>query len=225
MVAVREAKLSELLPDERNANQGTERGRYMLDHSLRQYGAGRSILVDKSGRIIAGNKTVEVAVDVGLEDVLIVQTDGTKIVAVQRVDLDFQEGDAARLLAYADNRSSEVNLDWDAEQIDFDLGGGLDLAGLFLPGELDGIQETQLSEVGSGSDERGERLSSEGLIRPAISISEIAIVERAIHLAGERNRGKAVVQICRAYLERFGEEGQLDVSAEGFAAPEFTFGT
>ena len=196
MVAVREAKLSELLPDERNANQGTERGRYMLDHSLRQYGAGRSILVDKSGRIIAGNKTVEVAADVGLEDILVVQTDGTKMVVVQRVDLDLQEGDAARLLAYADNRSSEVNLDWDADQIHFDLDVGLDLAGLFLPGELDGIRETQLSEVGSGSDGRGERLTSEGLIRPAISISEIAIVERAIYLVGERNRGKAVVQIC-----------------------------
>jgi len=224
LVAVREAKLAELLPDERNANQGTERGRYMLDHSLRQYGAGRSILVDKSGRIIAGNKTVEVAADVGLEDILVVQTDGTKMVVVQRVDLDLQEGNAARLLAYADNRSSEVNLDWDADQIHFDLDVGLDLAGLFLPGELDGIRETQLSEVGSGSDGRGERLTSEGLIRPAISISEIAIVERAIYLVGERNRGKAVVQICRAYLERFGEEGQLDVPEEGFAAPEFTFG-
>ena len=44
--------------DSRNANKGTERGLALLDKSLRQYGAGRSILVDKNGRVIAGNKTL-----------------------------------------------------------------------------------------------------------------------------------------------------------------------
>ncbi len=45
MTQVRDAKLSELTPDAHNANKGTERGRYMLDHSLRQYGAGRAFEV------------------------------------------------------------------------------------------------------------------------------------------------------------------------------------
>lgn len=34
-------KLSDLIPDQANANKGTERGRYALEASLRQYGAGR----------------------------------------------------------------------------------------------------------------------------------------------------------------------------------------
>jgi hypothetical protein len=55
MSDIKQAKLSDLQPDRRNANKGTERGLKALDHSLRQYGAGRSILVDKHGRIIAGN--------------------------------------------------------------------------------------------------------------------------------------------------------------------------
>lgn len=87
-MTTRKARISDLTPDHANANKGTERGRYALEASLRQYGAGRSILLDKNGRIIAGNKTAEVAADVGLDDVLIVQTDGKQIVAVQRTDLD-----------------------------------------------------------------------------------------------------------------------------------------
>jgi len=129
-------KVSDLVLDEHNANKGTERGRYMLDHSLRQYGAGRSILLDKNGRIIAGNKTVEVATDVGIEDVIVVQTDGTKLVAVQRTDLDLETDQEARQLAYADNRASEVGLQWDPAALQFDLDAGLDLSGMFQEWEL-----------------------------------------------------------------------------------------
>jgi len=39
-----------------NANRGTERGTSALESSLELYGAGRSILLDKNGIIIAGNK-------------------------------------------------------------------------------------------------------------------------------------------------------------------------
>ncbi|MHC4361440.1 MAG: ParB N-terminal domain-containing protein, partial [Planctomycetota bacterium] len=78
---VREGKIEELTPDRRNANKGTQPGLRALDKSLRELGAGRSILVDKNGEIIAGNKTTERAADIGIEDVIIVPTDGTKLVA------------------------------------------------------------------------------------------------------------------------------------------------
>ena len=68
MTEVKRIKASELTPDIRNANKGTERGRGALETSLRQYGAGRSILVDKHGRIVAGNKTLETAAEIGLDD-------------------------------------------------------------------------------------------------------------------------------------------------------------
>lgn len=106
------APLTDLTPDDRNANAGTERGRAMVEESLRRYGAGRSILVDRNGNIIAGNTTHEAAIDIGLTDAVIVKTDGRKLVVVQRtdVDLDSPEG---RALAVADNRTSEVGLSWD----------------------------------------------------------------------------------------------------------------
>ncbi len=53
--------LADLKPDPKNANSGTDRGRKMLRQSLEELGAGRSVLVDRNGAIIAGNKTVETA--------------------------------------------------------------------------------------------------------------------------------------------------------------------
>lgn len=38
--------LADLTPDAANANRGTVRGRAMPEHSLRTYGAGRSVLPD-----------------------------------------------------------------------------------------------------------------------------------------------------------------------------------
>ena len=49
-------KLSDLTLDAKNANRGTQRGLKALTDSLQKYGAGRSILVDKDGNVIAGNK-------------------------------------------------------------------------------------------------------------------------------------------------------------------------
>jgi len=133
---VNRIKTSDLTPDAQNANKGTQRGLAMLDHSLRQYGAGRSILVDKHGRVIAGNKTLERAVDVGLDDVLVVETDGHQLVAVKRTDLDLETDPAARQLAYADNRVGQVDLEFDAEQIAADLTSGVDLSALWSEAEM-----------------------------------------------------------------------------------------
>jgi site-specific DNA-methyltransferase (adenine-specific) len=130
------AKVSDLIPDASNANRGTERGRYALEASLRKYGAGRSILLDREGRIIAGNKTAETAADVGIDDVIVVQTDGSKLVAVQRMDLDLDSKEA-RELAYADNRVGQLDLDFDPEQILADLQAGVDLDQFWRKDELD----------------------------------------------------------------------------------------
>jgi len=102
-------KASELKQDDRNANTGTRRGRKMVADSLKEYGAGRSILVDKDDRILAGNKTVQAAGDM---PVRVIETDGTTLVVVKRTDLSLDDA-KARELAIADNRSSEVGRDWD----------------------------------------------------------------------------------------------------------------
>jgi hypothetical protein len=40
--------IADLIPDQKNANKGTERGNSMIERSLREYGAGRSIRGHKS---------------------------------------------------------------------------------------------------------------------------------------------------------------------------------
>jgi len=131
-----------LRPDPQNANRGTLRGRSLLEDSLRKYGAGRSIVTDRNGIILAGNKTAEVAVgELGMPTT-VVETDGRTLVVVRRTDLDLDEGGAARELAFADNRVGELSLDWDPEVIQETLAdGAIDLTelGLFTQAELDDI--------------------------------------------------------------------------------------
>jgi uncharacterized protein YacL (UPF0231 family) len=130
-------KTADLTPDRTNANKGTQRGRGMVEASLRETGAGRSILADKNGQVIAGNKTLEAWVDIGGE-IVTVRTNGEKLVVVQREDLDLSDDTGmARKLAYYDNRAGEVGLEWDTEQLLADLNAGVDLLDLFRQDELD----------------------------------------------------------------------------------------
>lgn len=87
--------INDLTPDDNNANKGTLRGLAMLEDSIEQYGPGRSILVDAEGRVIAGNKTLQAAIDKGI-DVIVVPTDGDKLVVVQRRDLNLKRDKRAR---------------------------------------------------------------------------------------------------------------------------------
>ena len=86
-----ETKIENLVPDDLNANKGTEYGQHLIENSLRKFGAGRSILIDRNNRIIAGNKTIENAANIGLDNVIVVETDGNQIVAVKRKDIDLAQ--------------------------------------------------------------------------------------------------------------------------------------
>ena len=123
-----------LVFDQKNANKGTSRGRKMLGKSLKAHGAGRSILVDKHGNVIAGNKTLEQAIAAGHKDVLVVKTDGSQLVAVQRTDLDLADK-KAKALAIADNRVAEVGLEWDAAVL-AEMSKDVDLSEMFTEDEL-----------------------------------------------------------------------------------------
>ena len=127
-------KITDLQTDPKNANKGNTRGNKAIRTSLEKYGAGRSILLDRNGTIIAGNKTVENAQAAGVEDVIVVPTDGSKLVAVQRTDLDLSDP-KARELAIADNRTGELSLEWDGPTL-AELSADLDLKPFFTDAEL-----------------------------------------------------------------------------------------
>lgn len=113
----------------------------MIESSLREFGAGRSVLVDRDGNLIAGNKTAANALKAGIEDAIIVETTGDKLVVVKRTDLGIDDA-AARALAIADNRTGQVSLEWDADVLR-ELSIDVPLDNFFTPNELSGLLDVQ----------------------------------------------------------------------------------
>jgi len=132
--------VGDLSLDTNNANAGTTRGSELLRESIDACGLGRSILVDKHGVVIAGNKTLEAAVKMGAE-LEVIQTDGHELVVVQRTDLDLVEDPAARRLAYYDNRVQELDLSWSPRQINDDMLAGVRVTEAFFPEEIDELMK------------------------------------------------------------------------------------
>jgi len=149
-------KLSDLEPDERNANKGTPRGQKQIVGSVQRNGAGRSGLLDKNNKIVAGNKSTEAFAEVFGEDVepIIVETDGTRPVYVKRTDLDLDDPDpnnAARKLAYEDNLTSAFSFDLDLDVVALDIEAGFDFGEIDItPVDLAGLGVEV--ENGAGED-------------------------------------------------------------------------
>lgn len=116
MAKLIKSKIENLTPDDHNFNKGSEYGNHLIEKSFREFGAGRSILIDRNNRIIAGNKSIEAASSIGMENVVIVETTGDEIVAVKRTDIDL-DSKKGRELALADNATNKANLDFDEEEI------------------------------------------------------------------------------------------------------------
>ena len=102
-----------LISDPKNARKRTDRSASLIQESLKKYGAARSIVIDENNRILAGNGTVEGAKAAGIQNVRVIETDGTEIIAVKRTGLSEQEKVG---LALADNRTSDLS-DWDAHML------------------------------------------------------------------------------------------------------------
>ncbi len=114
------SNISELKFDDKNFNKHTEYGMSLLEKSLKELGAGRSILIDKDNNIIAGNGIIEAAGQAGLENVKIVETTGNEIVAVKRTDVSLNS-EKGREMALADNATAAADLEWDEPAIKDEL--------------------------------------------------------------------------------------------------------
>ena len=109
--------IEELAQDQRNFNKGTEQGQELMERSFKEMGAGRSILIDKNGHIIAGNKSQKAAIAAGIKKVRVIETTGDELVAVKRTDVDIDSAES-RKMAYLDNLTTQVNLTWDQTELE-----------------------------------------------------------------------------------------------------------
>ena len=138
--------IDSLRQDTHNFNRGTEEGQQLMERSFKELGAGRSILLDREGNIIAGNKSQEAARKAGIKRVRIVETTGDELVAVKRTDIDIDSAEGRRM-ALLDNLTTQVNLAWDPSEIE---AVSSEIDG-FDPSDY-GFDPSQLEVAGMGNE-------------------------------------------------------------------------
>ena len=114
------SKITDLHFDQKNFNKGTSSGKELMQKSIGKFGAGRSVLVDKSNNIIAGNKTVENFKELGYNKINIIDSDKDTLVVVRRNDIDLNTPEG-REFALADNQTAKTNIDFDFEVLGSEL--------------------------------------------------------------------------------------------------------
>lgn len=165
--------IDDLRPDPHNANKGTPRGHGMIEHSIRAHGAGRSGVAAQDGTMIAGSQTLEEMATLGIP-VRTVHTTGDEWVVVVRDDL-VAGSEAAVALALADNRATEIGLDWDwpiLSGIDDTMPNALD--GLFDPTEIDLYLRAMTDAPVGGEDGIGGAGGDEFADVPDVAIPVLA---------------------------------------------------
>ncbi len=125
--------IADLTQDPRNARKHNERNLDMIERSLQEVGAARSIFIDEDNNILAGNGTVQAAEKAGITNVRIVEANGDEIIAVKRTNLTAEQ---KRKLSLFDNRSSDL-AEWDVEALQELADGGLDLSNFFNNDEIE----------------------------------------------------------------------------------------
>lgn len=98
--------------DKRNYRKHGDENKRVIKKSLKELGAGRSIVIDNEGEIIAGNGVYEQAQKLGIKT-RIVETDGSELVVVKRTDLATDD-DKRKKLALVDNAASDTS-EWAEE--------------------------------------------------------------------------------------------------------------
>lgn len=157
--------------DNENPNAHTKRGGRIVEQSFSTYGAGRSVVADRNGQLIAGNKAVETWKKLGNKKVRVVQTRGDELVVVQRMDLDASEGSdsekTARGLGIMDNTSAIADIKLDPKVIVAQMER-LDLKPAEIgisPAKIAAMQEkVEIEEEEMGDENEGfERASKRGI--------------------------------------------------------------
>ena len=140
--------IEDLTPDPRNARRHTPRNIGVIERSLGEVGAARSIVIDEDGVILAGNATTEAAMQAGITRVRVIEADGNELIAVQRRGLTPEQ---KVKLALADNRAAEL-AEWEPDVL-AEIAAEMDVSGLFRADELAELAMLAEPEAGAGGDE------------------------------------------------------------------------
>jgi hypothetical protein len=140
--------IADLVPDPENRRRHPDRNVALTTDALRAVGAGRSIVVDESNTILAGNGVVAAAPAAGITRVRVVDATGDELIAVRRRNLT---PDQKRALALYDNRAGELAA-WNVAQLKADDLAGLDLTPFF---DTDDLIAFGVREMPAGGGDTG----------------------------------------------------------------------
>lgn len=127
-------KIGKYRTDHRNYRKHSQKNLALIERSLAENGAGRSILLDSSGESIAGSGTLQMAMKRGIP-IREIHTNGEELIAVVRDDISPNDP-RRKSLALADNATSDLS-QWDFEQLREDDWSAEDLTdwGIDVPEE------------------------------------------------------------------------------------------
>ena len=112
--------MAEIKFDKRNYRKHNDKNKNLIKKSLKECGAGRSIVIDAENEIIGGNGIYEQAQKLNIP-IRVIETDGTELIAVKRTDLKTDD-EKRKQLAVMDNSTSDTSsFDKELLQNDFDI--------------------------------------------------------------------------------------------------------
>lgn len=209
-VSVKVRELSEYKFDPDNANDGTPRGQQLIEQSIDEFGPGRSTLVDSEDMLIGGEHVTKAALALGITKAIEVEVPPDAILVAKRPDL--KPGDDKRKrLALADNRTQQINLNFDPRTLLADMPS---MEGFWRDDEIDALLNQQsiadLVAENLDTEKEGDRLTGnrKKQIKPVLYVDEVSTFEDAMAATGIGNRGQALLAICKFYLEHHGSQAQ-----------------
>ena len=137
--------IKEIIEDPENAREHGARNLEAIEKSLAAFGQQKPIVINKEGKVIAGNGTLQAAQAIGWETIQVVKTELPEL--------------QQKAFAIADNRTAEMAT-WDEEVLASTIK---ELAKIdqFLPVQI-GFDENEINKILSESDQI-EKLAIENL--------------------------------------------------------------
>ncbi len=206
-------KLADLIPWEHNPRTIKQKQAERLVDSVETFGQVETLAIGPQNEIYNGHQRLSVlAGQYGMDYEVDVRVASRELTERERQQLTVYLHKGA-----AGDWSFDEIANWGIEE-DLVSWGFDDIAAI-----VEAAQSTAIEESSTGSADRmlGDKRKQ---IKPVIYADEIGDFEKAILATGLRNRGEAIMTICRFYLEQHddGEEkGQFDVSFEDFVTPQF----
>lgn len=104
--------------DPRNYRAHNKRNKELINKSLRECGAWRSVVMDSEGALIAGNGVYEQAQKLKIPT-KIVETDGSELIVVRRKDLKTADKKRQKLAVFDNSASDSSEFKLDVMKVDF----------------------------------------------------------------------------------------------------------